>query len=145
MSNPRLSPIVTLAGQLLEGGFIHVGAWEEDGTGSIVFKGDEPLPRDAGVYAYVVADEVCYVGSAQRGLRTRLRHYEIAKTLRTAHRIRQEVLALLAAGQRVHVYVIVPPPLVLNDILPVDTVAGLEEGLIRSLRPRWNRRGMGKL
>lgn len=142
MSEPR--PVPAHAAQLLEGGFVHAGTWEADGAGSIVFRGGERLPREAGVYAYVVADEVCYVGSAQRGLRTRLRHYEIAKTLRTAHRIRQEVLALLADDQRVDVYVIVPPALALNGVLPVDTVAGLEEGLIRSLRPRWNRRGMGE-
>jgi hypothetical protein len=76
-------------------------------------------------------------------LRTRLRHYEIAKTMRTAHRIRVEILALAAAGHEVEIFTIVPPPMTLNGDLPIDTVAGLEEGLIRSMRPLWNRRGMG--
>ncbi|CAH2606122.1 protein of unknown function (plasmid) [Rhodovastum atsumiense] len=95
------------------------------------------------MYAYAVDGIVHYVGSAQRGLRQRLRHYEIAKTLRTAHRIRQEILALLAAGREVEVFTIVPPPMNLNGNLPFDSVAGLEEGIIRAWRPAWNRRGAG--
>jgi hypothetical protein len=130
--------------QLIEGGFTHVGAWHRDETsGSIRFVGEKPLPREPGVYAYAVDGVVHYVGSAQRGLRNRLRHYEIAKTLRTAHRIRQEVLSVLADGRAVEIFTIVPPPQTVNG-LPVDMVSGLEEGLIRSWRPDWNRRGMGK-
>jgi hypothetical protein len=129
---------------LIAGGFRRAGVWRRDeATGSIRFDGKEPLPRTAGVYAYVVDHEVRYIGSAQRGLRTRLRHYEIAKTLRTAHRIRQEILALAATGHEVEIFTIVPPPMLLGNVLPIDTVAGLEEGLIRSIRPIWNRRGMG--
>jgi hypothetical protein len=112
-------------------------------SGSIRFDGEAALPREPGVYAYAVAGEVRYVGSAQRGLRRRLRHYEIAKTLRTSHRIRQEILTLLSQEQVVEVLTIVPEPLLLKSGLPVDAVAGLEEGLIRSLRPAWNRRSMG--
>lgn len=130
---------------LIQGGFIHVGEWQADDSGSILFKGDNPIPREAGVYAYVVDGVAHYIGSAQKGLRSRLRHYEIAKTMRTAHRIRHEILGLIASGHTVDVFVMIPPPLVLNDVLPIDTVAGLEEGLIRSLRPCWNRRGMGKI
>lgn len=129
---------------LIEGGFIHAGIWGAEPGGSISYIGDNPIPRDPGVYAYAVDGIVHYVGSAQRGLKKRLRHYEIAKTLRTVHRVRGEILALLSAGKTVDVFVMVPPPLKLNGILPIDTVAGLEEGLIRSLRPIWNRRGLGK-
>jgi hypothetical protein len=130
--------------QLQAGGFVRAGAWRrDDASGSIRLEGDKPLPKEPGVYAYAVGGVVRYVGSAQRGLRGRLRHYEIAKTLRTAHRIRTEILALLAEGREVEVFTIVPPQMTLNGILPVDVVAGLEEGLIRSWRPVWNRRGMG--
>jgi hypothetical protein len=142
MSDQVPTPI-TRTEQLVEGGFVRAGAWHLDQeSGAIRFVGDEQLPRQAGVYAYAVGGVVHYVGSAQRGLRNRLRHYEIAKTLRTAHRIRQEILALLAAGQEVEVFTIVPPPVIVKG-LPVDMVLGLEEGLIRSWRPVWNRRGIG--
>lgn len=130
--------------QLLVGGFQRAGVWRRDeASGSIRFEGDNPLPRKAGVYAYVVGHDVRYVGSAQRGLRSRLRHYEIAKTKRTASRIRSEILELFGDGHEVEVFVFVPPPMLLNGTLPIDTVAGLEEGLIRSMRPIWNLRGLG--
>jgi hypothetical protein len=48
----------------------------------------------------------------------------------------------LAEGHEVEVFTIVPPRITLHG-LPIDVVAGLEEGLIRSWRPIWNRRGMG--
>lgn len=130
---------------LVQGGFVHIGEWQANSSGSIVFKGDNSIPREAGVYAYVVDGMAHYIGSAQRGLRSRLRHYEIAKTMRTAHRIRHEILELIVTGHTVDVFVMTPPPLVLNDVLPINTVAGLEEGLIQSLRPCWNRRGMGRI
>ena len=132
-------PAASNTAQLLAGGFTRAGVWRVHETeGFIRFDGDEPLPKAAGVYAYAVGGVVSYVGSAQRGLRKRLRHYEIAKTLRTAHRVRQEILTLLASGHEVEVFVIVTSPMTLNG-LPVDGVAGLEEGLIRSWRPVWNR------
>ncbi len=137
-------PTAPNTAQLVAGGFTRAGVWRVHETeGFIRFEGDRPLPAEPGVYAYAVTGVVRYVGSAQRGLRRRLRHYEIAKTLRTAHRIRREILALLAEDREVEVFTIVPPPMTLNGILPVDVVAGLEEGLIRSWQPIWNRRGMG--
>ena len=129
--------------QLEACGFIRAGAWREDQSGSIRFEGDNPPPKEPGVYAYAIGGVVHYVGSAQRGLWQRLRHYEIAKTLRTAHRIRQEILTLLKQGHEAEVFIIVQSRMMLNGVLPVDAVAGLEEGLIRAWRPTWNRRGMG--
>ncbi|MCC3245435.1 GIY-YIG nuclease family protein [Methylocystis sp. WRRC1] len=99
--------------------------------------------RKAGVYAYVVGDEVRYVGAAQRGLHARLKHYENTQRLRTAARIRAEVLKEIAAGQIVEVFTLVPPAEFLWHGLPVNLVAGIEGGLIRALRPLWNVRGLG--
>ncbi|MBB2185604.1 MAG: GIY-YIG nuclease family protein [Gluconacetobacter liquefaciens] len=130
--------------QLLAGGFVHIGVWQAGQSGLIAFLGIKPVPRRPGVYAYAVGHEVLYVGSAQRGLHRRFRHYENSKNLRTASRIREALLERLSHGTVVDVYVIVPEDhLTLNDILPVDPVAGLEEGLIRALKPKWNLRGSG--
>jgi hypothetical protein len=143
MSDPLPIPI-TGTDQLIKAGFRRVGAWRRDElTGSIQFVGATPLPREAGVYAYAVGGVVKYVGSAQRGLRKRLRHYEISKTLKTAMGIREKVLAVLADGADVEVFTVIPPPATFNG-LPVDMVLGLEAGLIRSWRPVWNRRGIGR-
>src|SRR5271168_742656 len=127
MPDQAPSPI-TRTEQLTKGGFIRAGVWHHDeASGSIRFVGENP-PREAGVYAYAIGGIVHYVGSAQYGLRSRLRHYEIAKTLRTTSRIRQEVLAVLTTGREVEVFTIVPPPETING-LPVDMMLDLKEGL----------------
>jgi hypothetical protein len=137
------NPPVLHVARLIAGGFQRSGTWQLDPeSGSIRFFGESELPKAAGVYAYAIGDQVYYVGSAQRGLRHRLRHYEITKRLRTALRVRQEIISLLNGGRTVDVFTLVPGRLSWNG-LPVDGVAGIEEGLIRELRPVWNRRGMG--
>ena len=83
MSDQLRAPI-TRSEQLIKGGFVRAGVWHrDDASSSIRFVGDKPLPREAGVYAYAVGGVVHYVGSAQRGLRNRLRHYGL--NYRTAH------------------------------------------------------------
>lgn len=128
--------------KLLDGGFKHIGVWHACQNGLIEFHGIKPIPSNPGVYAYAVGDEVVYVGSAQSGLNKRFQHYKSSKKLRTASCIREAILERLSHGTRVDVYVIVPKEsLTLNGVLPVDPVAGLEEGLIRDIKPTWNRRG----
>ncbi|MFT8930814.1 MAG: GIY-YIG nuclease family protein [Acetobacter syzygii] len=130
--------------QLLAGGFVHIGVWLPYEGGRMAFQGANPVPDEPGVYAYAVGQEVLYVGSAQRGLRRRIRHYASSKNLPTASRIREKVLETLSSVTSVDIYVIVlEKPLTLHGILPVDPVAGLEEGLIRAIKPKWNRRGRG--
>ena len=71
---PTVSELTTA--QLVAGGFVRSGVWPHDETnGSIRVDGENRLPSEPGVYAYAVGGVVRYVGSAQRGLRRRLRHY----------------------------------------------------------------------
>lgn len=100
---------------------------------------DALCPRDAGVYAFVVGGTVRYVGSAQRGLHSRFRRYATADTMRTSARVRGNILACLDQGQVVEIYTLIPPSHAWKG-LPVDLIAGIEEGLIRSMRPVRNRR-----
>jgi len=143
--NKAFSPCLSgSVDQLLAGGFVHIGVWQAGQNGLMEFHGTNPVSCKPGIYAYAVGHEVLYVGSAQRGLDRRFRHYESSKNLRTASRIRAAVLERLSHGTDVDIYVIVPEePLWLNGVLPVDPIAGLEEGLIRTFKPKWNRRGCG--
>ena len=143
-SHSRPEGITSDVERLLVGGFVRAGAWQMV-AGVFQRESADTLPAKPGVYAYVVDGRVCYVGSAQRGLRTRLRHYEIAKTLRTVHRVRTEIMNLIADAKHAHkveIFIFVPEPLYWRG-LPIDMVLGVEEGLIRELRPIWNRRGLG--
>jgi len=131
-----MTPLDTLTAA----GFRHLGAWQQGaeygphGAGWAF-----PCPTDPGVYAFTVNGSVMYIGSAQRGLSARFRQYTASTTLKTAARIRAEIIAALSAGSTVEVYALTPPQIEWQG-LPVDLVAGIEEGLIRTLRPAWNRR-----
>jgi hypothetical protein len=130
--------------QLLAGGFRRIGIWRRDQTSDTIrLEIETTLRSEAGVYAHVVGHEVMYVGSSQQPLRKRLADYEHpSKT--TTKRVRKEILALLDDGQDVEVFAIGPRLFRLNGLLPVDSVAGLEQGLIDSFKPCWNRRGTRK-
>jgi hypothetical protein len=63
-----------------------------------------------------------------------------SRTMRTAARVRGLILQQLACGGSVEVLVASPPAPAWAG-LPVDPVAGLEQGLIAALAPAWNIRG----
>jgi hypothetical protein len=128
---------------LKQGGFNRVGCWSAV-PGSDEMMLDAVAPKEPGVYVHVVNGSIMYVGSAQRGLSRRMNHYCRTKSMRTAYRIRQNILAALADGLVVEVYMLVPTPDELSyHGLPIDIIAGVEEGLIRAVRPLWNIRGLG--
>jgi hypothetical protein len=123
---------------LIEAGFQRVGTWRAT-TRDRGMELDFVSDRAPGVYAYAVDGVIHYIGSAQRGLHSRFRRYAITTTLRTSARIRSEILDCLARGQTVEIYTLCPPSTSWRG-LPVDLIAGIEEGLIRHMRPAWNRR-----
>jgi hypothetical protein len=127
--------------RLIAGGFALTGRWELNAP-FVRLIGKPPV--QPGVYAYAVDGIVHYVGSAQGGLAKRLRQYEYRMRLRATTR-RGQITEALKSGLEVAVLTIVfPEPLRWNG-LPVDLIAGLEEGLIREWQPLWNVRGLGAL
>lgn len=125
---------------LCAAGFARVGRWVLNTEGQPTLEGQ--LPIEAGVYALVVDEEICYVGCAQRGVRRRFRKYRNPRNTGTvAVRLRVCIVDALRAGAEVTVFAVRPEPASWNG-LPTDTIAGLEEGLIRHLQPSWNVRGL---
>ena len=128
--------------RLIASGFELSGRWELDTASRARFIGE--APKQPGVYAFAVDGKVLYIGSAQRGIAKRLRRYEITEIRLTAFRVRALITEALRDGSEVAVFTIVPGSMRWKG-LPVDLIAGLEEGLIRELRPEWNIRGLGAL
>ena len=133
------------AALLAKGGFIQIGQWEIDSeTGEAFIAGD--ISKEPGVYAHLLNGRVVYVGSAQRGLRGRMRRYATSKTMRTSQRVREAAAEALRDGAVIEVWAHTPSGVPhWLDGLPIDLVTGLEDGLIKHLRPEWNRRGLGKM
>ncbi|WP_207620210.1 GIY-YIG nuclease family protein [Oharaeibacter diazotrophicus] len=123
---------------LLEAGFSRVGEWTLDGD-RLTLSGR--APAEVGVYAFILDDEVVYVGVTQNGLQVRMEQYRRGHAgQKTNARVNALIREGLAAGHRVSAMTAVPASFDWNG-LPVDGAAGLEAGLIRLIQPRWNMRG----
>lgn len=129
------------AERLLAGGFVLAASWVSDAEGGIAL--NKPLPKEAGVYAFVIEGRAHYVGLASMGLSRRAYFYaRPSATQRTSLRLNGMLIEHAAAGTEVQIYVATPPDGEWND-LPVDYCAGLELGLIRCFSLPWNKRSAG--
>ena len=125
------------ANVLLDAGFKRVGKWVLR-DGQIHLTGN--IPTEPGVYAHVVDGKVSYIGSATMGLKKRMYFYEKpGKGQSTNLRINPLIEEQLKAGREVELLTAIPGQSTWNG-LPVDLVPGLEAGLLRELRPSWNKR-----
>jgi hypothetical protein len=110
-------------------------------SGEDAFGYSVKAPTESGVYAFAVDGWIRYVGLTRGALRTRLGHYIRGhKGQKTSAHIKGRILEMLRAGRNVQVLVATPPSFEWNG-LPVDGAAGLETGLIRLIKPDWNRQG----
>jgi len=124
---------------LIQTGFSKVGNWVRDGNNINL---DCDIPQKPAVYAHIVDGNKYYIGHASVGLRGRLRFYARPSTSqRTSFRINGLINKKLCQGHKVWVIAAFPKASEWKG-LPVDTVVGLEGGLIRSIRPPWNKRGI---
>jgi hypothetical protein len=125
--------------RLLDAGFELLGDCSL--IGDDAFGYSAKASAEPGVYAFAVDGWVRYVGLTRGALRTRLGHYVRGhKGQKTSAHIKGRILETLRAGQPVQVLVATPPAFEWNG-LPVDGAAGLETGLIRLIKPEWNRQG----
>ena len=128
---------------LLEHGFSRVGTWQLVG-GVAAFVGC--APREPSVYASPSTAKFYTLGPPKKGAQHRMRSYgrnqQRSDLLRLKRPIHRAIAQILGATTDIEVLSIVPEASTWNG-LPINTIAGLEEGLIQMLRPRWNRKGLG--
>jgi hypothetical protein len=121
---------------LLKAGFKLLGSWTQAVPGEILLSAK--APNDPGVYAFILEGVIVYVGLTQTGLRTRLDHYRRGhERQRTSRRVKGLIAAALVEKKSVELLIAIPPALAWNG-LPINTAAGLEMGLIKSIKPVWN-------
>lgn len=126
---------------LIDGGFRHAATWT---VADDIVRLDRPLPKERGVYAFVIDQRAMYVGLATMGLAKRLYFYgKPGVTQRTSLRLNETIQRqIVEQGDVIDVYVAMPPQLGWNG-LPVSGDAGLELGLIQTFHLPWNVRGAG--
>lgn len=123
---------------LATAGFKRLGTWR---SGEAGIELGAPAPKRPGVYAFAVDGTVQYVGVTHNTFHQRMYQYRRGDPgQKTNARINPAIAAELAGGRTVEIYLAMPDPTTWNG-LPVNTAAGLEEGLIRTYSLPWNKRG----
>ena len=92
------------------------------------------------LYAFVCDGQVRYVGKSIQKLRERMGGYRSPGPKSTTNiRNRQNILELLAAGAAVDIYALPDNGLMHYGSFHLNLAAALEDSIIDTLRPEWNR------
>lgn len=120
-------------------GLEDAASWTLDG-GRLKVVGDKPArwrwltARPGALYAFSSRDKVLYIGRRATTLSKYLAELATATTT-----IPQAIRKLLSAGKEVRVLVLTDHPAISWGPFAIDLAAGLEESLIKSFKPPWNR------
>lgn len=127
---------------LAEIGFREVGEWtlDENLKSGVRFLINE-LHNERAIYAYTVDGEARYIGvcdSTTTTLKDRMRRYQGMMGAGTNKRIAELIKGCLLEGKVVKILALKPDTEIEFKGLKVDLVKGLENPLIRKVRPVWN-------
>ncbi|WP_018872614.1 GIY-YIG nuclease family protein [Thioalkalivibrio sp. ALJ16] len=122
-------------------GFRPAGNWAlEDGNARCTLT-DCAFERNI-LYALVVDGEVMYVGKTVRTLKSRLYGYQNpGPTQSTNIKGNKLIIEALRAGRAVTVYALPDNGLLHYGGFHVNLAAGLEDSLVSTLKPAWNKTG----
>lgn len=128
---------------LAEIGFREVGEWalDENLKSGVRFLVNE-LHNERVIYAYTVDGEVRYIGVCDKTtttLKDRMGRYQSRAGSGTNKRIAELIKECLVEGRVVKILALKPDTEIELKGLKVDLVKGLENPLIRKVRPVWNK------
>jgi hypothetical protein len=119
-------------------GFTLVGCWKVAESGLVFALSALATARNV-LYAFVVDDEVMYVGKTVQPLRTRMAGYKTqGPTQSTNIKNNRNIQEALGQGKRVEIFVLPDNGLLHYGGFHVNLAAGLEDSLVRELMPPWN-------
>jgi hypothetical protein len=119
-------------------GFTLAGGWKLSDDGLAFELSDLATARNV-LYAFVVDDELMYVGKTVQPLHTRMAGYKTpGRTQATNIKNNGKIRESLAQGKRVEILVLPDNGLLHYGGFHVNLAAGLEDSLVRELMPPWN-------
>jgi len=128
---------------LTEIGFEQSGHWEPKENGGISFQQTNDSTEGENVlYAFVIDEDVRYVGKTARTIKDRMRNIEYAdSSQQTNIKLQGHIKDLLEEGKDVDVYSLVDDGLIHYGRFHLNLAAGLEDDIIGKLKPEWNNIG----
>ena len=95
------------------------------------------------IYAFISEEAVLYIGKTVRSLKKRMYGYQNpAKSQRTNDRCHDAILESVSAGMTIEIHAFKDNGLLTYGGFHVNLAAGLEDDLIKKLKPTWNLRGI---
>ncbi len=128
--------------RLVEIGFQKVGFWRADNGHArcalhIIFDSPHTL------YAFVLGDQVQYVGKTSRGLKARMDGYQKPGVSQSTNiRVNRHILDELQRVSTVDIWAISDSDDLQKGCFRINLVDGLEADMIRQLNPPWNKMGV---
>lgn len=139
---------------LLTIGFRDIGRWTRaQRESSLDYVLDSPNAKADGtlldarnsLYAFVIANEVKYIGKTAWTVRERFVGYRNpGSRQRTNMRNNHNIRDALASGGDVRILVFNPTPLLRYSDFEINLAAGLEDALIEAFNPPWNGKYLGR-
>ncbi|WP_291998536.1 GIY-YIG nuclease family protein [Candidatus Accumulibacter sp. ACC012] len=132
---PSASPV----DRLKDMGFRECGEWRlQEGRLKCILTDNAAAPNV--LYAFVSGETVMYVGKTVRSLKKRMYGYQNpGPTQSTNIKGNKLIGALLSGGASVKVHALPDNGLLYYGGFHVNLAAGLEDSLIASLKPKWNK------
>jgi len=123
-------------------GFVEVGKWKlkERLKSGIAFELHR-FKEERVVYAFVIDDEAKYIGicdNTSTTLKNRMSRYQSLQGAGTNERIADKIKDCLKRGKTIKIFALKPKSTLQYKGLNVDLVKGLENPLIKRLKPEWN-------
>ena len=123
-------------------GFRHVGEWRlESGSAKCILTAEANSTNI--LYAFVAGGEVSYIGKTNQALKRRLYGYQNpGPTQSTNIKGKKLIEEALGASVPVRVYALPDNGLLYYGGFHVNLAAGLEDNLVATVKPRWNKAGI---
>ncbi len=119
-------------------GFTRAGRWNLSDS-ALTFELDALADARNVLYAFVVDNELMYVGKTVQALRKRMVGYKVpSATQSTNIKNNRKIHECLAGGKVVEIFVLPDNGLLKYGGFHVNLAAGLEDSLVRDLMPPWN-------
>ena len=123
-------------------GFRQVGEWAIE-SGKTTFTLDDAASARNVLYAFISQDTVMYIGKTVQTLKQRMGGYKNpAPTQSTNIKGNKFITEALVANQAVAIFALPDNGLLYYGGFHVNLAAGLEDNLVKALKPAWNRAGI---
>lgn len=122
-------------------GFRRVGRWVT-GTERPEYELDAEKTTYNVLYSFVSGEEILYIGKTTIALRDRMYQYQRpGPSQRTNIRVNAAISKRLSDGRNIEIHALPDPGDMEYKGFHLNLAAGLEDSLIRTLKPTWNKAG----